>query len=125
MRKLDAIEFTTAQLGRAAQPQRGRPKVALSSALVAGMLLVETEVVVDGTSFVLSHSEDLAALRSAIVDAVSTAGQFIDMRSVDGSAVTVLVGPRSRVMFITHKAAVDSTDLVIRVPEQSDPNAML
>lgn len=73
---------------------------------------VQTEIVIDSTSLVLSPAQDVAALRESIQRAVATAGTFVDFTTARGGQASVLVGPRSHVTLITERVSVDS-DLAV------------
>lgn len=82
--------------------------------------MVETEMRVDGISFVLAFDENIEALREAIEVAASTTGRFVDVRSVGEGRVGILIGPRSRVMLFRRSATVNSADLVIPLVDEPD-----
>lgn len=48
---------------------------------------VQTEIVIDGTSLVLSPAQDVAALRESIQRAVATAGTFVDFTTARGGLI--------------------------------------
>lgn len=72
--------------------------------------MIQTEVIFDGTSFLLAQDQDIPGFRRQIEAATRTSGTFVDFTVVGNREVSVLVTPRSRVTISTAAVAYDARD---------------
>lgn len=82
--------------------------------------LIQTEVIVDGTSLVLAPDVDPRDVRERIEAAVASGGEFIEIDATGGRLVNVLITPHSRVVMITQRVDRDTSDLVVTLPPGED-----
>ena len=72
--------------------------------------MVQTEVIFDGASFLLSQDQDVGELRERIEQAAKTSGTFVDVVVVGNRSVSVLITGRSHVTISRSTVAYDSRD---------------
>ena len=72
--------------------------------------MIQTEVVFDGTGFLLAQDQDVGDLRHRIEDATKTSGTFVHLTVVGNRSVSVLVTPHSHVTISVATVAYDSRD---------------
>lgn len=70
--------------------------------------MVQTEVIFDGTSYLLSQDQDVGDLRQRIEQAAKTPGTFVDVDVVGDRSVSVLITPNSRVAISVAAVASES-----------------
>ncbi|WP_144873875.1 hypothetical protein [Microbacterium sp. 1.5R] len=71
----------------------------------------QTEVAVDGTSYILATTESVQDLQDRISAAAATTGTFVDIQLSGGHRTSVLIGRRSRVIVVT-----ETVDAEPRIP---------
>ncbi len=72
--------------------------------------MVQTEIVVDGMSSLLSQDQDLDNLMSRIEAATATSGRFVAFTVVGNRMMRVLVTPSSRVAISISTVQFDARD---------------
>lgn len=72
--------------------------------------MVRTEVTVDGRSFFLAQSQEPGALQERIEAAVASPGVFVSFTVVGNREVSVLITPRSQVVFTIETVQFDERD---------------
>lgn len=72
--------------------------------------MVQTEVIFDGTSFLLSQDQDVGDLKARIEEAARGTGTFVDLVVVGNRSVSVLITPRSHVTISVATVAYDARD---------------
>lgn len=72
--------------------------------------MIQTEVVFDGTSYLLSQDQDVGDLRHRIEEAARKGGTFVDVVVVGNRAVSVLITPTTRVAISVSTVAYDPRD---------------
>jgi hypothetical protein len=72
--------------------------------------MVRTEVTINGRSSFLAQGQDLDGLKRRIEAAMSTAGRFVDFVVVGNRTVSVLISPRSQVVFSIETVQFDPRD---------------
>lgn len=72
--------------------------------------MIQTEVVFDGTSYLLAQDQDVGDLRHRIEAAAKTGGTFIDVVVVGNRSVSLLIAPTSRVAISVATVAYDPRD---------------
>jgi len=72
--------------------------------------MIQTEVVFDGTSYLLAQDQDVGDLRHRIEEAARIGGTFVDMVVVGNRSVSVLITPTTRVAISVSTVAYDSRD---------------
>jgi len=75
-----------------------------------GETMIQTEVVFDGSRFLLAQDQDVDDLRRRIEAAAKTAGTFVDMVVVGNKAVSVLITPSTQVTISVATVAYDPRD---------------
>ncbi|MFB4351889.1 hypothetical protein RAC69_01960 [Microbacterium sp. LS_15] len=80
----------------------------------------QTEILIDGLSFVLAASVDLDAVQREVERAIETPGQFVRFTAAGNRRVRVLITPTSRVTFVTEDVAVSSSDPVMSRNDEGD-----
>ena len=75
-----------------------------------GETMIQTEVVFDGSRFLLAQDQDVDDLRRRIEAAANTAGTFVDMVVVGNKAVSVLITPSTQVTISVATVAYDPRD---------------
>lgn len=71
--------------------------------------MVQTQVTIDGESFLLAQDQDVSVLRARIEEAAST-GRFVDFVVVGNRSVAALLTPTSRVTISVATVQFDSRD---------------
>lgn len=72
--------------------------------------MIQTEVVFDGASFLLSQDQDVDDLRERIESATRTSGTFVNLVVVGNRAVSVLITPNTQVTISVAPVAYDPRD---------------
>lgn len=72
--------------------------------------MIQTEVVFDGSRFLLAQDQDVDDLRRRIEAAAKTAGTFVDMVVVGNKAVSVLITSSTQVTISVATVAYDPRD---------------
>lgn len=72
--------------------------------------MVQTEIIVDGISSLLSQDQDLDNLMSRIEAAAATSGRFVAFTVVGNRTMRVLITPTSRVSISVSTVAFDARD---------------
>lgn len=72
--------------------------------------MIQTEIVFDGSSYLLSQDQDVGDLRERIESATKTAGTFVDLVVVGNRAVSVLITPNTQVTISVASVAYDPRD---------------
>ncbi|MFD3443841.1 hypothetical protein ACFDTO_04495 [Microbacteriaceae bacterium 4G12] len=72
--------------------------------------MVRTEVTINGRSSFLAQGQDLEDLRQRIEAAVATSGRFVSFTVVGNREVSVLISPRSKVVFTVDTVQYDPRD---------------
>ena len=72
--------------------------------------MMQTEIVLDGESYLLAQVQDLGDVKRRIEEAVKTPGKFVDFVVVGNREVRVLINPRSRVALSVSTVLFDSRD---------------
>lgn len=75
-----------------------------------GDTMIQTEVVFDGSRFLLAQDQDVDDLRRRIEAAAKTAGTFVDMVVVGNKAVSVLITSSTQVTISVATVAYDPRD---------------
>ncbi len=75
-----------------------------------GETMIQTEIVFDGSSYLLAQDQDIDDLRERIESASKTAGTFVDMVVVGNRAVSVLITPMTQVTISVATVAYDPRD---------------
>ena len=75
-----------------------------------GETMIQTEVVFDGSRFLLAQDQDVDDLRRRIEAAAKTAGTFVDMVVVGNKAVSVLITTSTQVTISVATVAYDPRD---------------
>lgn len=75
-----------------------------------GETMIQTEVVFDGSRFLLAQDQDVDDLRRRIEAAAKTAGTFVDMVVVGNKAVSVLITSSTQVTISVATVAYDPRD---------------
>lgn len=75
-----------------------------------GETMTQTEVVFDGSRFLLAQDQDVDDLRRRIEAAAKTAGTFVDMVVVGNKAVSVLITQSTQVTISVATVAYDPRD---------------
>ncbi len=73
-------------------------------------MMIQTEIVFDGSTYLLSQDQDVDDLRQRIESATRTSGTFVDMVVVGNKAVSVLITPSTRVTISVATVAYDPRD---------------
>lgn len=72
--------------------------------------MVQTEIVFDGSRFLLAQDQDVDELRRLIEAAAKTGGTFVDMVVVGNRAISVLITPSTQVTISVSSVAYDPRD---------------
>ncbi|MCS3444120.1 hypothetical protein [Microbacterium phyllosphaerae] len=72
--------------------------------------MMQTEIVLDGQSFLLAQVQDLHDLKRRIEAAVKSTGTFVDFVVVGNREVSVLITPHSRVIISVSTVLFDERD---------------
>jgi hypothetical protein len=72
--------------------------------------MVRTEVTINGRSSFLAQGQDLDGLKRRIEAAMGTAGRFVEFVVVSNRTVSVLISPRSQVVFSVETVQFDPRD---------------
>jgi hypothetical protein len=72
--------------------------------------MVRTEVAIDGRGYFLAQGQDPGELQQAIERAVDSPGAFIHFTVVGNREVSVLITPRSQVVFTLETVQFDPRD---------------
>lgn len=72
--------------------------------------MMQTEIVLDGESYLLAQIQDLGDVKHRIEEAVKTAGRFVDFVVVGNREVSVLITPHSRVSISVSTVLFDARD---------------
>jgi len=72
--------------------------------------MVRTAVAVNGDTTFLAQGQDLDALKRRIEAAMKTAGAFVDFVVVGNRAVSILISPRTQVVFSVETVQFDPRD---------------
>ncbi|MDN3445247.1 hypothetical protein [Microbacterium sp. APC 3901] len=72
--------------------------------------MVQTEIVFDGSRFLLAQDQDVDELRRRIEAATKTGGTFVDMVVVGNRAISVLITPSTQVTISVSSVAYDPRD---------------
>lgn len=75
-----------------------------------GDTMIQTEVVFDGSRFLLAQDQDVDDLGRRIEAAAKTAGTFVDMVVVGNKAVSVLITSSTQVTISVATVAYDPRD---------------
>ncbi|MFJ2544100.1 hypothetical protein [Microbacterium sp. NPDC087589] len=75
-----------------------------------GETMVQTEIVFDGSRFLLAQDQDVDELRRLIEAAAKTGGTFVDMVVVGNRAISVLITPSTQVTISVSSVAYDPRD---------------
>ncbi|AKV87012.1 hypothetical protein SOM10_07805 [Microbacterium sp. CFBP9023] len=75
-----------------------------------GETMIQTEIVFDGSSYLLAQDQNIDDLRERIESATKTAGTFVDMVVVGNRAVSVLITPTTQVTISVATVAYDPRD---------------
>lgn len=73
----------------------------------------QTHVSIDGSTFVLTRSQDVDALCEQLEAAVTSAGSVVRFATMDGRWVRALITPYSRVLITDERVTVDSEESVL------------
>jgi hypothetical protein len=73
-------------------------------------MMVRTEVTINGRRPFLAQGQDLDGLKRRIEATMSTAGRFVDFVVVGNRTVSVLISPRSQVVFSIETVQYDARD---------------
>ncbi|MFB4350441.1 hypothetical protein [Microbacterium sp. CR_7] len=80
----------------------------------------QTEIFIDGLSYILAVSADVDAVQHDVERAIATPGQFVQFTASGERQVRVLVTPQSHVSFVTEDVTVESSDAVMARNDQGD-----
>ncbi|MBM7026700.1 hypothetical protein [Clavibacter zhangzhiyongii] len=69
--------------------------------------MLHTSLRVDGRTFRLDADQDVAVLKSVILEAAGGAPCFLDFTAIGRGDVSVLIGPGTTVEFVVAEAAED------------------
>lgn len=72
--------------------------------------MMQTEIVLDGESYLLAQIQDLGDVKHRIEEAVKTAGRFVNFVVVGNREVSVLITPHSRVSISVSTVLFDARD---------------
>lgn len=72
--------------------------------------MVQTAIVIDGSSSLLAQDQDIDDLRQRIEAATASTGRFVDFVVVGNRTLSVLITARSRVMISTSTVHFDPRD---------------
>jgi hypothetical protein len=72
--------------------------------------MVRTEVTIDGRAYFLAQGQEPEALRRRIEAAVDSPGAFVSFTVVGNREVSVLITPRSQVVFTVVTVQFDARD---------------
>ncbi len=72
--------------------------------------MIQTEVTIDGTSYLLAQDQDVTELRRQVEATVRTSGAFVDFVVVGNREVSVLITPPSHVTITVATVAFDPRD---------------
>ncbi|MBP2379903.1 hypothetical protein JOF42_003398 [Microbacterium phyllosphaerae] len=72
--------------------------------------MMQTEIVLDGESYLLAQIQDLGDVKHRIEEAVKSSGRFVDFVVVGNREVSVLITPHSRVTISVSTVLFDSRD---------------
>ncbi len=72
--------------------------------------MVRTEVSINGRSFFLAQNEDPSELQQRMTAAVDSPGAFVSFTVVGNREVSVLLTPRSQVVFTIETVQFDARD---------------
>lgn len=72
--------------------------------------MVRTEVSINGRSFYLAQNQDPHELQRRIEGAVDSPGTFVSFTVVGNREVSVLITPRSQIVFTLETVAFDDRD---------------
>ncbi|UYO96070.1 hypothetical protein OED01_10685 [Microbacterium sp. M28] len=72
--------------------------------------MVQTEIVIDGTSNLLAQDQDVDDLMGRIEDATATSGRFVTFTVVGNRTMRVLVTPRTQVAISVATVQFDARD---------------
>lgn len=72
--------------------------------------MIQTEIVFDGTGYLLAQDQDVEDLRGRIEAATRTTGTFVDMVVVGNRTVSVLITPTTQVTIAVATVPYDPRD---------------
>jgi hypothetical protein len=72
--------------------------------------MVRTEITIDGRSSFLAQGQDIGDLKRRIEGAMRTTGAFIEFTVVGNRNMSVLISPRSQVVFSVETVQYDPRD---------------
>ena len=79
-----------------------------------------TRVSIDGSSFILTPSQDVDELCEQFAAAVATAGSLVRFATTDGQQVRALITPRSRVLITDETVSFEAEDSVLSLSPSGD-----
>ncbi|MFJ4044270.1 hypothetical protein ACIPV2_00840 [Microbacterium sp. NPDC089987] len=83
-------------------------------------MVQRTRLSIDGSSFILTPSEDIDDLGERLTAAVATGGSLVTFTTTDDRLVRALITPRSRVLIIDEDVAFEAEQSVLSLSSSGD-----
>lgn len=85
-----------------------------------GRTVQRTRVSIDGSSFILTPSQDVDELCEQLAAAVATAGSLVRFATTDGRQLRALITPHSRVLITDETVSYESEESVLSLSSSGD-----